>query len=623
MTTHKHIDKICIIITVLALVVTSVFMVSDRLGVKKIVDEDAEGNENESGFTSKDMDGDWDSTDATVITLAGDDATVKGQGAYVLDGSVYITGAGYYTVSGELTDGSIYVDAYDSSKVWIQLDGVDINCSDSAAIYVKQAEKVFLTLADGSTNTLTSGADYSDEAQKDGASGAIYTHDDLTINGTGALNITAEYKHGIESNDSLVITGGTITVTAPEDGFHVNDEVNITEADITIHASDDGIHSDTSFLMASGSLYIDECYEGIEALTIDILDGDIEIYCTDDGMNANGGSSDLGFGGERQFDGEQNGEMRGMRGSSQDMADRPTPPDGETPSGEAPNGEMPTPPDGEMPSGEAPNGEMPTPPDGEMPSGEAPDMTDMPISSNDSGIKTPQDTDKVQKQSEDDTFAEDSESWIHISGGSIYIKNDTARDADGLDSNGDIIITGGKIWISLPGDGSNCAIDYGSESGGVCEINGGYVIACGSSSMAEGASSSSTQNSILYMPGSNVSAGTTVALKDEDGNTLLEWEVPNSFSAVTLSHPELKTGSTYTIFAGDSEEKVTLEETVTTVGSGGGMGAGNSGFGRGNMSSGADTEENDAGTGNGNNGNGGFGRGNKQKPDGRMPQNRS
>ena len=578
MTTHKHIDKICIIITVLALVVTSVFMVSDRLGVKKIVDEDAEGKENESGFTSKDMDGDWDSTDATVITLTGDDATVKGQGAYVLDGSVYITTAGYYTVSGELTDGSIYVDAYDSSKVWIQLDGVDINCSDSAAIYVKQAQKVFLTLADGSTNTLTSGANYSDEALEDGASGAIYTHDDLTINGTGSLDITAEYKHGIESNDSLVITGGTITVTAPEDGFHVNDEVNITEADITIHASDDGIHSDTSFLMASGSLYIDECYEGIEALTIDILDGDIEIYCTDDGMNANGGSSDLGFGGERQFDGE-----------------------------------MPTPPDGEMP----------TPPDGEMPSGEAPDMTDMPISSNDSGIETSQDTDKAQKQSEDDTFAEDSESWIHISGGSIYIKNDTARDADGLDSNGDIIITGGKIWISLPGDGSNCAIDYGSESGGVCEINGGYVIACGSSSMVEGASSSSTQNSILYMPGSNVSAGTTVALKDEDGNTLLEWEVPNSFSAVTLSHPELKTGSTYTIVAGDSEEKVTLEETVTTVGSGGGMGAGNSGFGRGNMSSGSDTGDNDAGTGNVNNGNGGFGRGKMQRPDGQMPQNRS
>ncbi len=107
------------------------------------------------------------------------------------------------------------------------------------------------------------------------------------------------------------------------------------------------------------------------------------------------------------------------------------------------------------------------------------------------------------------------------------------------------------------------------------------------------------------MPGSKVSAGTTVLLKDEEDNTLLEWEVPNSFSAVTLSHPYLKTGSTYTIITGDSEEKVTLEESVTTVGSGGGMGAGNSGFGDGNT------------------GNGGFGRGNKQKPDGRMPLNRS
>ncbi|MBR5359891.1 MAG: carbohydrate-binding domain-containing protein, partial [Lachnospiraceae bacterium] len=505
MTTHRHIDKICIIITVLALVVTSVFMVSDRLGVKKVVDEDAEGKENVSGFTSKDMDGDWDSSDATVITLNGDDAKIKGQGAYVLDGSVYITGAGYYAVSGELTDGSIYVDAYDSSKVWILLDGVNINRIDSAAIYVKQAEKVFLTLADGSTNTLKSGANYSDEALNDGAGGVIYTHDDLTINGTGSLDITAEYKHGIESNDSLVITGGKITVTAPEDGFHVNDEVNITEADITIHASDDGIHSDTSFLMASGSLYIDECYEGIEALTIDIIDGNIEIYCTDDGMNANGGSSDFGFGG-----GFGDGGFGGGR------------PDGEMPD----MTDMPTPPDGEMPDGELPDmTEMPTPPDGEM----------------------PQTADKTKNQSEDDTFDEDAESWIHISGGSIYIENDTARDADGLDSNGDIIITGGELWITLPGDGSNCAIDYGSESGGVCEINGGNVIACGSSSMVEDASSSSTQCNILYIPGSIVSAGTTVSLKDEEGNTLLEWEVPNSFSAVTLSHPDLKIGSTYTI----------------------------------------------------------------------------
>ena len=156
--------------------------------------------------------------------------------------------------------------------------------------------------------------------------------------------------------------------------------------------------------------------------------------------------------------------------------------------------------------------------------------------------------------------------WIHVSGGSITVVNDSGRDADGLDSNGDIIITDGTIRVSMLGDGSNSAIDYGSESGGVCQINGGNVVACGGSSMAEGFDSSSSQCSVLYGYSAGAPAGTTVSVLDASGNTLLSYEVPCSFTSVNVSCPEMIQGQTYTIAIGDTSEEVTLSEVALSSG---------------------------------------------------------
>ena len=475
MSTKKYFDKICIVVTALAVAITILFMNGERLGIKKIVDEDAEGYATESGFTQNDMNGEWDTTDATRISLEDDTAVIAGNGAYTYDGDVYISNAGKYVISGKLTNGRLIIDAYDSSKVWILLDGVDIYCEDDAAIRIEQADKVFLTLAEGSTNYVESGEAYSDEALDDNTGGTIFSHDDLTVNGSGYLRITAGYKHGIDCNDYLVIAGGTIEINAPQDGMHVNDGVNIINADITVSAKDDGISAGEKFIMAGGSLSIDECYEGIEAITIEVRDGDITICSSDDGMNANGGSG-TGF---------------GM------MADQ--------------------------------------------------------------GVKAA--VDDTEGSSE-----EDAETWIHISGGNITILNDSGRDADGLDSNGDIVITGGNILISLVDSGSNNAIDYGSESGGICTISGGRVIACGSSAMVEAFDSSSNQCAILYIYGEGADDETRLTLCDNDGNVILEWEVPYGFSAANLSCPELTTGETYTLYIGDAQEEITVEETSATYG---------------------------------------------------------
>ncbi|MBQ3785827.1 MAG: carbohydrate-binding domain-containing protein, partial [Lachnospiraceae bacterium] len=161
MSTHKNIDKICIVVIILALILTVLFMNGKSLGLIAVVDEDAENYEGDEYFSANDLNGSWDTSKATVITLKGDSATISGDGAYSYDGDVYIAGGGYYVVSGSLTDGQLVVDAYSSSKVWILFDGVDIYCSDNAGLIVNEAEKVFLTLAEGSKNSISTGAEYS------------------------------------------------------------------------------------------------------------------------------------------------------------------------------------------------------------------------------------------------------------------------------------------------------------------------------------------------------------------------------------------------------------------------------------------------------------------------------
>lgn len=557
MSTHKHIDLVCVIVMIAALLTTVLFMNGSALGLTAIVDEDAESYTGDANFTSNDLDGSWSTDDATVITLSDDEIHISGSGAYTLNGSVYITNGGKYVLSGTLSDGSIVVDAYASSKVFLMLSGCSVTKSDDAALRVNQADKVFLTLGEGTENFLESGEVYSEEALSDNAGGTIFSHDDLTINGSGSLTVTANYKHGIDANDDLVITGGTIAITAPEDAIHVNERFNFTAADLTITAGDDGIHADASILIADGTVFIKECYEGLEALTIDISGGETTIYSSDDGLNANGGSSDFGmggggFGGGMQGGGRMPGNMNG---------------EASTENGDFP-GEMPEM-DSEFEERMRERGSEMEERFGEMDSefefgGQMPEM----------GSEFEE---RVREETTEATVGSDTtseETWIHISGGKVTVINENSQDADGLDSNGDIVITGGEIRVSLSGNGSNSAIDYGSESGGVCEISGGTVVACGSYSMAEAFDSTSTQCSILYNFSDGADPGTTVSLLDADGNELLSYTAVAGFTSVNLSCPELTVGETYTVVIGDNEEEITLSDVSASYGD-----ATSSGFG--------------------------------------------
>lgn len=289
MSTHKKIDIICIAASILTIVLTILLMDAKIFTATPAISEEVSSDM----FTTNDLSADLDTSSATKIALSDQHAAISGNGAYVHDGNVYIAYAGHYVLTGELTNGSVIIDADKEDKIWIYLDGVTLHCDDDAAIRIEQADKVFLTLADGTTNTISSGAKYNTEVIDSGVDGAIYSRDDLTINGTGSLVVSAEYNHGIVCNDDLVIAGGNITINAVQDGIHANDSVRIQNSEISISAGDDGItvsnDDETAFLyIESGNISIPACYEGLEAVDITIAGGTLDIMPTDDGINASG-----------------------------------------------------------------------------------------------------------------------------------------------------------------------------------------------------------------------------------------------------------------------------------------------------------------------------------------------
>ncbi len=542
--THRKFDSICVAVLACTLLITVLFMNGARLGITAIVDEDAENIELRY-FTENDRNGDWNSENATRISLDGDRIKISGGGAYTYDGNVVIAQSGQYVITGTLKDGAVIVNAENNSKVWILLDGADLSCADNACLRIEQADKVFLTLAENAENSMHSGAEYSEEAVAANIGGVIYSRDDLTINGKGSLSITAEYKHGIDVNDELVLAGGSLAIDAVQDAVHVNDGLRIENAEITLHAGDEGmilqgeeallyiasgelkiscegsaVKSAGNMMICGGNIEIETAGDGLHSgENIEITDGNLNIKAGDDGIHAD--QSVTVTGGIIQINECYEGieaktiDFRGGAATIYPMDD-----------GFNANGGS-----GGFGFGMPMNGQI--------------------------AVNTAADTEE--------------ECWIHISGGNITIINDSARDADGLDSNGDIVISGGVTRISLTGDGSNSAIDYGSESGGICEIEGGVLIACGGSAMAESISESSEQCSIMFFLSETAESGTKVSLKDTEGNELISDTIPCSFSSVTLSTPQLAVGESYIIMIDEEETEISIENVSTSCGGRGGF----------------------------------------------------
>lgn len=206
-------------------------------------------------FTENDMKAEYDESKGVKIYLSGDTAFCDSDSVRISGSTVTVTDEGTYILSGTLSDGMIIVSAEDTDKIRLVLDGVRISNSDSAAIYVSRADKVFVTTACGSENTLSNGGKYS-AIDDNNIDAVIFSKDDLTFNGSGTLTVNASAGHGIVSKDDLVLTGGTYCVTAAEQGLSGKDSIRIADGTYTIISGSDGIHSDNADDTEKGFVYI-------------------------------------------------------------------------------------------------------------------------------------------------------------------------------------------------------------------------------------------------------------------------------------------------------------------------------------------------------------------------------
>ena len=275
-----------------------------------------------SYFTEKDYDTSYDESTASKIELSGSSANVSGDGVTVSGSKVTISKAGTYVISGQSDGVQIKIAAEKSDDVKLVLKGVTMTNTD-AAISATSAGHVYLTLAEGTTNSLSDSSSNSDEK----ANASLFSKVDLTINGSGTLNVDGKKSNAIKANDTLHITGGTFNVTSVGDAFNVNDELNVTGATMTIDAKEDGvkvdndddmtvgnmylanntitvtagedsIHASGNLVIDSGTYTVKNATEGIEGKSITINGGDINVYSTDDGVNAankNAQQSDIYF----------------------------------------------------------------------------------------------------------------------------------------------------------------------------------------------------------------------------------------------------------------------------------------------------------------------------------------
>lgn len=241
-------------------------------------------------FDSEDMDSSWNEKDASVITLSGDSISLDGSGATVSGTTVTILTGGVYVIKGTLDDGQIIVDSDAKTTVRLVLDGVSITDSDNAPIYVKNAEKTIITLAEETSNTLTDGQTYTLADGEDEPSAALFSKDDLIINGTGKLTVNGNYNHAIKSKDDIKIVSGNITVTAVQDAINAGDNAYINDGTLVINAGDDGIHSDGVLTFYKGTITVESSNEAIEAANITINDGTFRLAAKDDGINTVGGT---------------------------------------------------------------------------------------------------------------------------------------------------------------------------------------------------------------------------------------------------------------------------------------------------------------------------------------------
>ncbi len=476
-------------------------------------DSSAQGIDVSNMFSDRDKEIGYDEENSTVIKLSDDSTTCDSDAVQISGNTVTIIGEGTYILSGTLTDGMVIVDAEDTDKVQLVLDGVDITSAESAAIYVREADKVFITTASDSQNTLTNGGTYT-AIDDNNIDAAIFSKSDLTLNGAGSLTITAKAGHGVVSKDDLVLTSGTYQIDAASHGL----------------SGKDGIHAENADDTSLGFVYL--------------ADGTFDITSDGDGISAgnwlqaDGGVYTVKAGGGSENVQKSDGEWQFGPGQQTESTDT-TEEDTVSMKAIKAAGEL------ILKGGKY-----------------SLDSADDTIHSN--ANVTISDGEFTLASGDDGIHAD---SATTISGGTIDI-TESYEGIEGLS----IDITGGETYVSGPTNDGNSALDYN----GTGTVTGGIFIAAGSSGMAENFGDSSTQG-VMMVTVNSQAAGSAVSLSDSSGNELVSWTPEKEYTSVIISCPEITTGQEYTLTTGSDTTQITMDSIVYGSGSGMGGNPGNGG----------------------------------------------
>lgn len=535
-------------------------------------------------FTDRDYEIGYEENESAIIKLNGESAQCDSNAVQIVGNIITIKDEGTYILSGDLNGGMIIVEADDTDKLQIVLNGVNITSETSAAIYVKTADKVFVTTTASSNNLLTNGGSYV-AIDENNIDSVIFSKSDLTLNGAGSLVINSPAGHGIVSKDDLVIASGTYDITAASHGISGKDSVRIANGSFTIRSDKDGIHAENNDDASLGFLYVSG--------------GSFDIVAKGDGLSAENyllvedGDYNIVTGGGNTNETLENNAFESTTASTEDSTSMK----GIKATGELfINGgtftidsaddalhsnanlyvnkgsfNISTLDDGLHADSKLviSSGSIQIGKSYEGLEGQSIDILggEINLVASDDGINAAGGNDQSGLVGASgrggDRFSSDANAYINISGGTVYVN----AQGDGIDSNGSVTISGGAIYVSGPENSGNAALDYDSDA----NISGGIFVASGTSQMAQNFGATSTQGAMLVSVDSQ-SGGSIIKLTDSSGKELISWVADKAFDSVIISCPEITEGAVYSLTAGSFETEITMDTLIYGSSGFGGMG---------------------------------------------------
>ena len=213
---------------------------------------------------------------SVVLTFNGNQlsTSVQDTGIKVEGNAFVITRGGSYELKGDLSNGQIKVAVPKTEQVELIFNNFTASCNTSAPLYIESADKATIVLAAGSVNTLTDATLYQfANPAEDKPNACIYSSDDMTIKGTGTLNVNGNYNNGIGCKNDLRIKDCTLNVTGVNNILKGNDSVEIENATVKLSGGEDAIKSDTADRTDKGYILI-------------TAGSKVEINCIDDAIQA-------------------------------------------------------------------------------------------------------------------------------------------------------------------------------------------------------------------------------------------------------------------------------------------------------------------------------------------------